>query len=776
MIKTVILLASLLILNSSVYGQIRQGMSSEQLKKEQSKILAKLGKYPKFLEPWKSQTERKVQLLSVTVNASQNRIHLYFNEPLGQVTVRESIIGQWEDLVRETLGKGYEDCRVQLYAKGVPIERFVPNLYRKNISKDPARQAQASNRVPLTQSLERPIFGKGLSYRHIALWPSHGKYYEHTKNAWRWQRPALFGTIEDLNTFEYTYRYLIPMLESAGAVVISPRERDPQPKEMIVDQDRAKIISGNWRSVAGGFGVVEKIKDENPFEQGSHLSSATGGELEYPIAVEDEGEYAVYVSYKADARVNSTVLYTVTHAGGKSSYKVNQRAGQGWIYLGSHWLNKGSKVNLKAEGAATSDAVRVGGGMGSVVRGGEVSGLPRWAEAARYSMQYNGVPASIYAQDSEKEPKDYKDDYKARGDWATWLQQQANVPLDAVVALHTNAGINDSTFGTLTICYTENKKGKYDDGGSKWAARDMADIILYQVVSDIRAKHCAKWTQRSVYDKQYAEISRPQTPAVIVELLSHQNLEDMMYAFDPAFRFDACRAIYKGILKFFSARYGVPYVVQPLAPEALGMRMEDGKLVLSWRGVDDPLEPTAKPTYYKVYERKANGGFDNGVVVRDTKVALPVNRDGVVRSYRVTALNDGGESFATAVLSACFVAKEKGLAMVVDEFNRLSPPDTVSGGLDFSNFMPRVHDYGFVGEQEDFERSSKFIDNDHPGWGASSSRSATIGAVGNPMDNTLTKGGQLVKEGYSYLSSSLKGYDSKQKYAKVVKVSVVKTE
>lgn len=768
MIKSILIIA-LLTINYVANAQIKQGMSSEQIKKEQSKILNKLGRYPSFLEPWKSQSERKVQLLSVTVNTSQNRIHLYFNEPLGQITVREDMIKHWEELVRSTLGNAYNNCKVQLYAKGVPIERFVPNFYRQNISKDPARQAQAKNRVPLTQNMDRPIFGKGLSYRHIALWASHGKYYERTKSTWRWQRPALFGTIEDLNTFEYTYRYLIPMLESAGAVVLSPRERDPQRTELIVDHSKAKIIKGDWHKVKGGFSALDKITDENPFELGSHLFSATGGELEYPLAAE-VGEYAVYVSYKADPRTSSSTLYKVTHCGGTTNYRVNQRSGKGWVYLGTHKLDKSSKVNMTAEGVATSDAVRIGGGMGNVERGGQLSGLPRWAEAARYSMQYNGVPASIYAQDSEKVPEDYKDDYKSRGDWATWLQQQANVPLDAVVALHTNAGSNDSTFGTLAICYTENKKGKYENGESKWAGRDMADIILSQIVADIRAKHCKNWTHRSIYDKQYAEISRPEAPAVIVELLSHQNLGDMMLAFDPAFRFDASRAIYKGILKFLSARYGTPYVVQPLAPEVFGMRIEDGKLVLNWKEVNDPLESTAKPTYYKVYQRIANGGFDNGVVVRDTKLSLPVSRDGVVRSYRVTALNDGGESFATEVLSSCFVPKDKGVAMVIDNFNRLSPADTVSGGLDFTNFMPRVHDYGFVGEQKDFDRSSKFINNDTPGWGASSSKSATIGAVGNPLDNTIDKGAKLVKEGYSYISSSPKAYDSKLKYAKVIKV------
>lgn len=78
---------------------------------------------------------------------------------------------------------------------------------------------------------------EGLLNRHIALWASHGRYYDADKGKWVWQRPNLFGTTEDLFTQTIVVPYLIPMLENAGATVFTPRERDWQTHEVIVDND-----------------------------------------------------------------------------------------------------------------------------------------------------------------------------------------------------------------------------------------------------------------------------------------------------------------------------------------------------------------------------------------------------------------------------------------------------------------------------------------------------------------------------------------------------------
>ena len=52
-----------------------------------------------------------------------------------------------------------------------------------------------------------------------------------------YKRQRLFCTTEDLFTQSFVLPYVIPMLENAGAVVYTPRERDTQKNEIIVDND-----------------------------------------------------------------------------------------------------------------------------------------------------------------------------------------------------------------------------------------------------------------------------------------------------------------------------------------------------------------------------------------------------------------------------------------------------------------------------------------------------------------------------------------------------------
>lgn len=82
-----------------------------------------------------------------------------------------------------------------------------------------------------------PDASKGLKGRNIALWQSHGNYYNIDKNQWIWQRAHLMQTIEDLYSTSYVLDLLVPMLENAGAYVMLPRERDLNNVEVTIDAD-----------------------------------------------------------------------------------------------------------------------------------------------------------------------------------------------------------------------------------------------------------------------------------------------------------------------------------------------------------------------------------------------------------------------------------------------------------------------------------------------------------------------------------------------------------
>lgn len=675
-------------------AQVHKGLTGKQLRAAESKIIKTLGRYPEMFLPYKSQSERKIKL--ERVSCSQARVNLYFNTGLLQVGIREQLCLKWEDQIRSTLGESYKEAKIGIFANSIPIERLVPNLYRHKIARDSKRSATPMSSVPLVKSLDEVTFGKGLSYRTLALWASHGKYMDIEDTTWKFQRPALFTTIEDIHTYYLLDTYLIPMLENSGAVVVTPRERDTNPREIIIDNDnntQQLTLTGDWNKVSGGFKAIEIIRNENPFKTGTSLISNGLSGATYTTKIDSSGKYAVYVSYKANHKNTNRALYTIFHKGGQSKFEVNQTIGGGWVYLGKFNFKDQAKITLSGKGQISTDAIKIGGGMGNVERKGELSNAPRWAEAAKYFMQYNGVDKEIFVQehDSKKE-SDYMDDYKSRGDWVNYIKNEQKIPVDLAFTLHTNSGVVDSIFGTLAIHHTDNGKGTYQDGKSKYAGRDFCDIVLTQVVDDIRALYDTTWVRRSMYDKSYAEISRPDVPAIMLEVFSHQNYNDINYALDPNFRFDVCRAIYKGILKFISDRYSTKYEVQPLPVHDVTSKVVGSKLKVSWDQTLDPLEPSAKPKYYMFYTVK-DDVLSKGTRVETNFIEIEIPQSETI--FKIIAYNDGGKSF--------------------DIDNHDFDPKTNQ----IKTMRLPIRDYSIVGVQTDHDKKSQFVDNAQPGYGAS---------------------------------------------------------
>ncbi len=730
--------------------------------------------------------EGRVKLVGVELVGDTLKVEL--SSAATQLPIREELIEELEGRARKQLGgKINQKTVVRFYSSNLPLEHYIPNLYRHTVEPDSTRYGTVSATPSLTHRPTRGYFCQGLSGRHIALWASHGYVYETRDSmpSWRFQRPALFTTIEDLNTVEYVSGYLAPMLENAGAVTVMPRERSTQIEEIIVDNDQAllgwgKAINrvGHWYTVNGGFREIEVLRDENPHREGTFLMNAGGGEIEFVAVVPQGGYYGVSLAYHSLSISSDRVIAEVRYDGGVEIVEINQRrGGSSWIYLGEWYFEGRASVTIKnvGQGVVTADAVRFGGGMGSVKRGGAVSGMPRWSEAARYYMQYSGVPAQVYrigeinaieellradstvADSVELDVTladtarvdtielDYVDDYKARGNWVNYLTDSLDVPIDLTLALHSNAGVEQPTFGTLTIFYTGGRQRKLRDSTSRYASRDLADIVHTQIVRTIQEKFTSEWQSRSLLDRPYSEIARPHVPSILLEMFSHQNKADMDFAMEPMFRFQMARAIYVGALKFLAQRYQIPYTVQPLPVRNFNISMKGKDTIeLSWLPAIDRIERSAVPTHYVVYTRVGtSSGFDaQGIRVEGECVELPVVRDGKVRSYRVVAVNDGGRSFNSEVLSCGFSAdsREKDVEVVINRCQELSAK------------VPYIWDYGYVGEIYDRDPRSTFVDNENPGYGASYRDKVAVGLAGDDLDNTLTQGVEIVKQGGSYIS------------------------
>lgn len=691
--------------------------------------------------------------------------------------------------------------QITIYADGKPIEELIPNLYR-NKKKDKERMTLDVNYkgAPWVKNVSRPNeISRGLQDRHIALWQSHGSYFKNDKGEWGWQRPRLFCTTEDLFTQSFVLPYAIPMLENAGATVFTPRERDTQKNEVIVDNDTPNASlylevaskKARWEK-ANTKGFAQKkviyVDGENPFVTGTCRVIQTEKKkkknkdqafAEWVPTLPEAGKYAVYISYQTLPNSVSDAKYLVFHNGGVTEFKVNQKIGGGtWVYLGTFTFDKGNNdygmVVLSNEssehGVVCADAVRFGGGMGNIAREGKISGLPRYLEGARYAAQWAGMPSDTYA--GRKAENDYTDDINTRSNAINYLsggsvynpnQPGLGVPLEMAVALHSDAGYSkaDEIIGSLGIYTTDFNHGKLNAGTDRYASRDLTDILLTQLQKDIRSTYNLPWTRRSMWNRNYSETRLPATPSTIIELLSHQNFADMQLGHDPNFKFTVGRAIYKSVLQFLSSQNGKEYVVQPLPVSNFAIRFGKKKntMELSWKGEDDPLEPTAHPKDYIIYTRVGYGGFDNGTLVSKPSHTVKVE-PGLVYSFKVTAVNRGGESFPSEILSAYKAQSERGKVLIVNGFDRISGPAVINtpakAGFDLGQDpgVPYLSDISICGAQVGFDRAQAGKEG-KGSLGHSGSELEGMKIAGNTFDYAFIHGKAIQATGkYSFVSCS----------------------
>lgn len=742
-----------------------------------------------------------------SVAAAGKTLELYANINCSYIPFREDNVAHIYASIRQILPPHLEGKNVMLFTNGRSIEELIPLATRKKPDRRAPRFAPESP-TPLVTAIDQPHKpSKGLQGRHIAMWQSHGYYYEKSLDRWEWQRARIFQTVEDLFTQSYVLPYLVPMLERAGGYVMLPRERDVNDNEVIVDNDGSPWPKASYVEVQGdrewtmaegeGFAQRESTYDydQNPFRHGTCRQSITvskGREstITWSPSVPHTGRYAVYVSYKSLPKSTREACYTVSHLGGQTAFRVNQQMGGGtWIYLGSFAFEKGNPAHgvsltnrtSHAGDIVTADAVKIGGGMGNIRRGTDsqhqqASGYPRWTEGARYWLQWAGMPDSIYSP--TRNENDYVDDYRCRGEWVNYLaggsevcpeREGLHIPLDLSLAFHSDAGTRKTDFiiGTLGIyCTLSEGQERFANGTTRYLNHDLCDLVVSQITSDIRTLYEPEWTRRGMWNQPYFEARVPRVPAMLLELLSHQNFADMRYGIDPRFRFSVSRAIYKGILRFIASQRRQEAVVAPLPPQHLAVTMtDDGRARLTWQPVTDPLEPTAEAKGYIVYTRIGGQDFDNGQYVEGTSFETALTPF-VPCSFRVEAVNEGGRSFPSETLSAGTMGgSSKGTVMVVNGFDRIcapddfvapAPNDTLFAGFldELDHGVPYVQDISYIGSMKEFRRDVPWMDDNASGFGDSWGNYETKVIAGNTFDYPSVHGQALLEAGYSFVSCS----------------------
>ncbi len=523
-----------------------------------------------------------------------------------------------------------------------------------------------------------------LSGKTIYLSQCHGWYWHDDYEDWYTQRPNLFDTVEDFHNPEGMNQYLLRYLVNAGASVMTVREPDLNEAMVIVDDTSAGYAeSGTWTdSVAAGFASNQGpyAYGTDPFELGGNRYAETtaggGATARWTPHIPEDGRYNVYVSYSQDGSRAPDAHYVVHHPGGDTDVHLDQRKhGSTWVYAGRFWFEAGSSddrgsVELMSDSSepgsiVSADAVRFGGGVGDVMRGGTTSGFERWEEAAVYYTQYAGAPTSVYDPYGDGDGSDPS----SRSRFADWEHESGEDAL--YLSWHSNAGGGQ---GTSTYIYGPCAPGESCDFTGVEGSDVFAEYIQDNLVHAITTLWQADWSDRGVRHAYFSEVSpsnNDEMPAALIELAFHDHEEDTALLKHPQFRRDTSRAMMHGMIDYFAWRDGHQPAYPPEPPTHLRVVADgEGELKLTWQAPPSGLPLGDPASSYRVYLSLDGRSYDGGWDVQDTEARIE-GVNGYDPIYvRVTAVNAAGESFPTPTLGAVPTPTQTRI-LLVDGFDRL---------------------------------------------------------------------------------------------------------
>jgi len=608
---------------------------------------------------------------------------------------------------------GWRDLRIQAWNQAVgefvPLASFLPEIPAPR--KEAVLTGEEGAAIAPAYAGQPPAPGQGqpqgaLAGKTVYVSAGHGWYWPpdsgYTTYQWRTQRPAYEALIEDHNNAEAVDQYLLHYLWNAGASVWPVRERDMNGAEAVVDNDQPSpgagySETGPWTTtVFTGTGYAG-----TDYRYAATVTGTPTAAAVWTATLPVDGRYAVYVWYRPGSQRAPDAHYTVHHAGGETSVSVDQRYhGLTWHYLGTYGFRAGevatiTLTNLSAQAGAVviADAVRIGGGMFDDLAGigtgaTEPPHEPWWEVASFYYVQKMGMDEPLYG------------DVTARPIYALW--EHRGTGDDALyVSWHTN-GYNATARGTET--YVHNGEDLTRTQGSL----ELRHAIHTEVVNDIRAGWDPAWTDRGQKTKNLGELRRlwdddpaVRMPGALIEIAFHDNPEDAAALKEPSFQMLSARAIYQGILKYYEQRDGLDLAELPEPPTHLSVQnLGGGQVRVAWRpSPTDGLGLVGDAaTGYRVYTSTDSLGWSNGLPVPTAACTLTGLSGGQLLFVRVTATNDGGESFPTETLGVR--AGESPGVLLVNGFDRLNrtmlvPETDPTEGYNLRLLLDRMNRYDY---------------------------------------------------------------------------------
>ncbi|MFB3896653.1 MAG: GerMN domain-containing protein [bacterium] len=522
-----------------------------------------------------------------------------------------------------------------------------------------------------------------LSGKRIGINPGHGWWYN--PGYWALQRGVMYGGyIEDMDNEERCLNLIARYLWNAGAEVFPAREWDSNTTEVIVNNDSGSpsyTETGSWStSASNGYNTTYRYAFTN--------TSATTATAIWQASIPRADYYAVYQFHRPGSNRVTDAEYIINHSGGQTIVYVNQKqrattSDPHWIYMGQFYFNAGTvTITLTNFSKDTSgsvviaDAIRLGGGISqdsAIESTSSAMNKPRWQGAASYWTKYIGAPSDVYAYGGAED----SDDWYSRPGLAVWEN------CDGYLMIHTNA-YGSGAHGTVSYKHTSS---------TTINTYPFVTTIHYQIIRDLRALWNASWYDRGIATGSYAEIGRIASagiPGCMMELAFHDDTSSSEldnYALrNPKFNDIMCRAIYKGVCKYFS---GSGAIILPLPPKNVRVvNLGSSTIKVTWSPQSDPLESTAIATAYRVYKSFNGKGFDNGTYTTATTLTLSGLAADSVYYFQIAAVNAGGESFPSETLAARVNPKQTTHALLVNGYTRI---DT-SIGIDRSDpYYPKVN-------------------------------------------------------------------------------------
>ena len=604
----------------------------------------------------------------------------------------------WRDLRVEALDPATHEFR--------SLADFIPPL--------PAPRKQML--LPHSHTPTLPHFHTGqpqgaLSDKTVYVSAGHG--WQWNGYAWRTQRPPYPNPlyydgpiIEDHNNAEAVNQYLLQYLWNAGAMVWPVRERDMNSEVVVVDNDEGAgyFETGVWTTTLdAGTGYAGTDYRWTETVTGTPTATAV-----WTTTLPADGRYAVYVWYRPGTNRPPDARYTVHHAGGETLVHVDQtRHGLTWHYIGTYGFHAagGARITLDNQSSAAgrvviADAVRLGGGAFDDLTGIETSApyppdKPWWEVAAYYYTQRQGLNPSDWP---------YFNDVVARPMYARW--EHAGTGDDAVyVSWHSNgySGYQWDYRGTTSFIHSG--EGEPVTDGSA----DLRNVVHDELVHDIRAGWDAGWVDLGLRSMNLGELRElwdddptVRMPGTLIEVAYHDHPDDTDALKDPRFNRLAARAIYQGIVKYFEQRDGVHLTLLPEPPTHLAVQnIGSGQVRISWQpSPTDTLDLVGDPaTGYRVYTSTDGLGWSNGIPVTATTYILTPTLPHPLLFVRVSATNDGGESFPTETLAAR--VGEGTAVLLVNGFDRLNrfaivPETDPVEGYNMRLFLDLMNSYDYV--------------------------------------------------------------------------------